>query len=69
MQYGIYLLIDEVQTGCGATGTMWHHEQWNLPYPPDAVSFSKKTQIAGFYCTDELRATEVNHAEQIATKK
>lgn len=52
---GVYLIVDEVQTGVGATGTFWAHEKWNLPTPPDAVSFSKKMQAAGYYHTEELR--------------
>jgi 4-aminobutyrate aminotransferase/(S)-3-amino-2-methylpropionate transaminase len=54
-QRGVYMIVDEVQTGVGATGTFWAHEKWNLPTPPDAVSFSKKMQAAGYYHTEELR--------------
>lgn len=39
---GVYMIVDEVQTGLGATGTLWAHEKWNLDTPPDAVTFSKK---------------------------
>ena len=39
---GVYMIVDEVQTGVGATGTLWAHEKWNLDTPPDAVTFSKK---------------------------
>lgn len=39
---GVYLIVDEVQTGVGATGTLWAHEKWGLETPPDAVTFSKK---------------------------
>ena len=46
--------MDEVQTGCGASGTFWAHEAWHLPSPPDAVTFSKKMQLAGYYCTAAL---------------
>lgn len=54
-QRGVYMIVDEVQTGVGATGTFWAHEKWDLPTPPDAVSFSKKMQAAGYYHTEELR--------------
>jgi 4-aminobutyrate aminotransferase-like enzyme len=37
--------VDEVQTGCGASGQFWAHEAWQLPTPPDAVTFSKKMQV------------------------
>lgn len=45
----VLLIVDEVQTGIGATGKFWAHEHWNLPSPPDMVTFSKKAQAAGFY--------------------
>lgn len=39
---------------CAASGTFWAHEAWGLATPPDAVTFSKKMQLAGYYCTEEL---------------
>ncbi|XP_014245494.1 4-aminobutyrate aminotransferase, mitochondrial [Cimex lectularius] len=51
---GIAFLIDEVQTGGGPTGKMWCHEHFNLPSPPDIVTFSKKMQLGGFYHTNEM---------------
>lgn len=45
----VLLIVDEVQTGVGATGKFWAHEHWNLPSPPDMVTFSKKAQTAGYY--------------------
>ncbi|KAK7207504.1 4-aminobutyrate aminotransferase [Myxozyma melibiosi] len=55
-QKGVLLIVDEVQTGVAATGTFWAHEQWQLPSPPDMVTFSKKFQAAGFfYELDDLR--------------
>lgn len=48
-KHNILLIIDEVQTGVGATGRFWAHEHWNLASPPDIVTFSKKAQAAGFY--------------------
>lgn len=45
----VLLIIDEVQTGVGATGRFWAHEHWDLSPPPDIVTFSKKAQTAGFY--------------------
>lgn len=55
---GAYFIVDEVQTGGGATGNMWYHQSWNLPESPDIVTFSKKMQTGGFYLKDELRPTE-----------
>lgn len=46
---GVLFIVDEVQTGGGGTGKFWAHEHWNLPLPPDMVTFSKKMQAAGFY--------------------
>uniref|UniRef100_A0A1L8E2E4 (S)-3-amino-2-methylpropionate transaminase n=1 Tax=Nyssomyia neivai TaxID=330878 RepID=A0A1L8E2E4_9DIPT len=47
--HGSALLIDEVQTGGGPTGKMWCHEHFNLPSPPDVVTFSKKMQLGGYF--------------------
>ncbi|KAI8987797.1 4-aminobutyrate aminotransferase [Mycotypha africana] len=51
----VLFIVDEVQTGVGATGTFWAHEAWNLPSSPDMVTFSKKFQAAGFYLSPKLR--------------
>ena len=39
------LILDEVQTGVGMTGTTWAYQQLGLE--PDIVAFGKKTQICG----------------------
>lgn len=49
---GVLLIVDEVQTGIGATGRFWAHEHWGLESPPDMVTFSKKAQAAGFFYAD-----------------
>ncbi|KAK9456367.1 4-aminobutyrate aminotransferase [Dipodascopsis uninucleata] len=55
-EYGVLMIVDEVQTGVGATGKFWAHEHWNLTSPPDIVTFSKKFQAAGYYYSnDDLR--------------
>ncbi len=51
---GVAFIVDEVQTGAGATGTFWAHEAWALPEPPDAVTFSKKMQLGGYYLREDL---------------
>ncbi len=48
-KHDVLLIVDEVQTGVGATGKFWAHEHWDLPSPPDMVTFSKKAQTAGYY--------------------
>ncbi|KAK4050167.1 4-aminobutyrate transaminase [Microbotryomycetes sp. JL201] len=55
--HGVFMIVDEVQTGVGATGSFWAHEKWNLDSPPDFVTFSKKMQAAGFYHAPHLRAS------------
>lgn len=56
---GVYLIIDEVQTGLGASGDMWAHEAWKLPAdsPPDFVCFAKKAQVGGYFYRSELKPT------------
>jgi len=44
------MIVDEVQTGVGATGRFWAHEQWNLTTPPDFMSFSKKMYVSLHLC-------------------
>uniref|UniRef100_A0A6P7FJJ9 (S)-3-amino-2-methylpropionate transaminase n=1 Tax=Diabrotica virgifera virgifera TaxID=50390 RepID=A0A6P7FJJ9_DIAVI len=57
-----YLIMDEVQTGCGSTGKFWCHEYFDLPCPPDFVTFSKKMQAAGYFYSD---AVKVKHGGRI----
>jgi 4-aminobutyrate aminotransferase/(S)-3-amino-2-methylpropionate transaminase len=55
-KHDVLLIVDEVQTGVGATGKFWAHEHWGLQDPPDMVTFSKKAQAAGYYFgNSELR--------------
>ncbi|TID19909.1 4-aminobutyrate aminotransferase [Venturia nashicola] len=55
-KHNVLMIVDEVQTGVGATGKFWAHEHWNLETPPDIVTFSKKAQTAGYYFgNDDLR--------------
>ncbi|EGR49573.1 aminotransferase class-III [Trichoderma reesei QM6a] len=48
-KHNVTMIVDEVQTGFGATGKFWGHQHWNLSSPPDIVTFSKKAQTAGYY--------------------
>lgn len=55
-KHDVLFIVDEVQTGVGATGKFWAHDHWNLDTPPDMVTFSKKAQTAGYYYgNDALR--------------
>ncbi|XP_060063396.1 4-aminobutyrate aminotransferase, mitochondrial-like [Ylistrum balloti] len=56
----IPLMLDEVQTGCGATGKFWAHEHWDLKDAPDIVCFSKKMLTGGFFYKDHLRPQEAH---------
>ncbi len=47
-------LIDEVQTGLGASGKLWAHEHFDLPHSPDLMTFAKKMQVGGYYFREEL---------------
>lgn len=44
-EFDALLIFDEVQTGCGLTGTTWAYQQ--LGVTPDVVAFGKKTQVCG----------------------
>ena len=54
-ELGIYLIVDEVQTGVCQTGSFWAHEQWNLREAPDFVTFAKKMLSCGFYHNENTR--------------
>ncbi|KAJ3185205.1 hypothetical protein HDU85_001253 [Gaertneriomyces sp. JEL0708] len=57
-RYGVAMVVDEVQTGVGASGKFWAHEHWNLSEAPDFVTFSKKMQASGFYFSKEMRPSQ-----------
>ncbi len=44
-EFDALFVVDEVQTGCGLTGTTWAYQQ--LGVTPDVVAFGKKTQVCG----------------------
>jgi L-lysine 6-transaminase len=44
-RYEALFVLDEVQTGCGVTGTPWCYQQLGLE--PDIVAFAKKVQVGG----------------------
>ena len=45
LRYDALFVVDEVQTGAGATGTPWCYQQLGLS--PDLVAFGKKVQLGG----------------------
>jgi len=44
-EFDALFIMDEVQTGCGMTGTAWAYQQFDVQ--PDVVAFGKKTQVCG----------------------
>lgn len=44
-EFDALLVVDEVQSGCGLTGTAWAYQQ--LGIAPDVVAFGKKLQVCG----------------------
>jgi len=61
-EFDALLIFDEVQTGCGMTGTPWAYQQ--LGVMPDVVAFGKKTQVcavmAGGRAREEQFRTRVD---------
>ena len=45
VEHDTLFVLDEVQTGCGMTGTPWAYQQ--LGVAPDVVAFGKKVQVCG----------------------
>lgn len=45
VEHDALFVLDEVQTGCGLTGSAWAYQQ--LGVRPDVVAFGKKTQVCG----------------------
>ena len=59
-------VLDEVQTGCGLTGTAWAYQQMGLQ--PDVVAFGKKTQVCGIMAggrVDEVPANVFRTSSRI----
>ena len=52
--YDVPLVFDEVQTGWGMTGRLWAHELFELPFPPDVVTWAKKAQNGVLFVSEAL---------------
>src|SRR5215471_298614 len=52
--YDVPLIFDEVQTGWGMTGKLWAHEWFDLPSPPDLVTWAKKAQNGVLFVSDRF---------------
>jgi L-lysine 6-transaminase len=65
-EFDALLIFDEVQTGCGMTGTAWAYQQ--LGVLPDVVAFGKKTQVCGVMAggrVDDVADTVFNVSSRI----
>merc|ERR1719272_2606405 len=54
-KHEVAFIVDEVQTGVGASGKWWAMEHWNLTSPPDILCFAKKAQLSGYFYSDKFR--------------
>jgi 4-aminobutyrate aminotransferase/(S)-3-amino-2-methylpropionate transaminase len=52
-EHDVAFIVDEVQTGVGATGKYWAHQHWDVQ--PDMMTFAKKMQASGIYTTDKYK--------------
>jgi len=52
--YDVPLIFDEVQSGWGATGCLWAHQLFDLPCPPDLVTWAKKAQNGVLFVSEAL---------------
>jgi L-lysine 6-transaminase len=62
----IMYILDEIQTGFGATGKMWGFEHFGIK--PDIIAFGKKSQICGIMCSkkvDEVKDNVFNVSSRI----
>ena len=53
-QYDVGLGVDEVQTSAGPTGTLFAIDQFELPYPPQAVAVGKKFAVGALFMREPL---------------
>ena len=47
LSHDVPMIVDEIQTGIGATGKFWAHEFWNTKEEPDLITFGKKSRQCG----------------------
>ncbi len=52
--YDVPLVFDEVQAGWGMTGRVWAHQLFDLPCPPDLVTWAKKAQNGVLFVSEAL---------------
>ncbi len=54
----VMFIVDEVQTGVGATGKWWAHEHFNVQ--PDIMAFGKKMKVCGIMVGPKVDEVEDN---------
>src|SRR5437762_3140576 len=52
--YDVPLIFDEVQTGWGMAVRLWAHVLFDLPSPPDLVTWAKKAQNGVLFISEDL---------------
>jgi L-lysine 6-transaminase len=57
-EHDFMFIVDEVQTGLGATGKLWGVEHMGVR--PDIIAFGKKTQVCGIMAGDRIDEVEDN---------
>jgi L-lysine 6-transaminase len=57
-EHDALFVLDEVQTGCGMTGSAWAYQQLGLQ--PDVVAFGKKLQVCGIMAGGRVDEVEDN---------
>mgnify|MGYP002624071336 CR=1 FL=1 len=58
-RYGCFLAFDEIQTAGGQAGTMFACDQFDLPYPPQAVAVAKKFANGAVYMLEPMETQGV----------
>jgi len=56
--HDILFIVDEVQTGFGATGKMWAFQHYGIT--PDLIAFGKKAQVCGVIAGPRIQEVEDN---------
>jgi L-lysine 6-transaminase len=57
-EHDALVVLDEVQTGCGATGSAWAYQ--DLGVRPDIVAFGKKLQVCGIMAGSRIDEVPAN---------
>jgi len=57
---GINMIVDETNTGMGASGKNWAHEYWYLQDSPDFMIFGGKSGCGGFYSNIAHRLNDLD---------